>query len=625
MSQKKFKKNNLFLLIIIKLILITLISSAYFYIHSEFKNTIPLLAVNEQENGKITGGSIIDLSLKVKPGIGRIFVNLGTIEDVDTQISIINSQKIACDIFKLNCQDYDFYYTFDSNSLLLKGPSASTAIAILTAKTIKKESIDKNTVITGSLNSGGVIGNVGGVDEKIKVAKSKGFTKVLIPYFSKYNITNNDNNKINIIKVLDLVEAYNNFGNDKYTIKYYNINKSKYEILMEKLSSNLCKKTEELKQNINFTRINKNSSEYIYLKTANNSENQSIQADKNNNYYSKGSFCYSANINYFALNIIEKNLSINELDRRIKKLRNEINLKSNYISSDEFKKNILTINDFYTYLILNNRINEAKEFLDLSDKIIYEKNMNSTVLNKSFLNQTKQNNLSNSANSTLENITKIDRLNIINDYKYKQKVNLYSTAVQRFYTIDLWASFIEHSGTKIQFNSNKIRSVCENINREILIKSELLNKYSIHYLDEEIKKQSIYNNEFTNQYLCIYNGFELNGKINTVLNSAGIGQNNSKNYSLKLFNFTKSKLSLNSKGDFPLIPFIYTEYAGDLVNQNGFNSMLYSNYALSYLDLNLFLEDKSNSKSIFNTVLEESFNNKIFFIGLLFLVAFIGY
>ena len=93
-----------------------------------------------------------------------------------------------------------------------------------------------------------------------------------------------------------------------------------------------------------------------------------------------------------------------------------------------------------------------------------------------------------------------------------------------------------------------------------------------------------------------------------------------------LYNYTKSKLSLNSNGDFPLIPIIYTEYAGDLLkNNNTDSSMLYLNYALSYLNLNIYLKEHKNVQPFFNEYLNRVFHNELFLIALIFLIAFIDF
>jgi len=624
-SKTNIKKNNLKkfnLSLISKILLIVIFALGYLYVNSTFTNTISLLAVNEDSQGNINSGSIVDLSLKIKPGTGNTFISLNTIEEVDTEISIINSQKIACDLFELDCENYDFYYDFDGSALILKGPSASTAIAILTVKTINEEKIDSDVVITGSLNSGGVVGNVGGVDKKIEVAQNKGFKKVLVPAFSTYD--EKIERDIQIVKVIDLVEAYNEFNGNKYNLQIPTINKSDYQEKMIILEEMLCTRSEKLKEQINFENITNKSFENSYIIQAEKSFNNSLLAVENQNYYSAASFCYNANINYRIIIQNQKNLTLEEINQEFNERESEYNLKMVQVNTDEYKNNIKTINDFYSYLVVQDRISEARDFIENGKKIEFEEEVNLKEINLTNSNESVDNISNVSFNQSVQ-----DKINREEEVNKKQiilaKNNYLSYATERFYTIELWEKFIENKGDLIHFDKDKINQVCDNINRQINIQSELLKNYNINFLDEELSEQAKLSSIFSNQYLCIYQGLELNGKISTILNSAGIEDNNSKDYIQKIHNFTQSRISLNSNGNFPLIPYIYSEYSGELLDKEDISSsMLYSNYALAYLDLNLYLEDEKIKKSFFNEVITQSYDNIFFIFGMLFLIGFIG-
>lgn len=607
---KKNKKKIAKIMIVIKIIIIAIFAYGYYYTNSSYENSISLLAVNENQNGEVYGGSLIELSLTIKPGSGQTYVNLNTIEEVDTQISIINSQKIACELFEKNCQKYDFYYDFKGSALLLKGPSASSAIAILTAKTLNKEKIKNNIAITGSLNSGGIIGNVGGIDEKVAVAEEFGFKKILIPIFSDYNQTKTENNKINVIKVMDIIEAYNQFNGNKYSLKTYPINKEQFTLTMKELSNNLCNRADMMKKEIKIN--NKNESEYI-LKAL-NSINSSENALKNENYYSRGSFCYNANLNLRLEIEKNKNLSLKETEEQIKILEEKLNKKYFEIKSDNYKSNIKTMNDFYVYLILIDRIDEAKTYIE-------ETKTNPKEIIKNIEININENTL----NETNSSINESINTNEFEKNEQIRKKRLYSYALERYETVKEWEKLIEHTGTTIKFTDNTIKNACDKINREISIKSELLSSYSITFFNEEINEVKELQSVFSNHYLCIYKGLELEGKINTILNSVGISNNKSENYSQKLIEFTNSRISLNSNGDFPLIPYIYHEYSTELNEIKDYSSsMLYSNYALSYADLNLFLEKEKITKSYINLIINKLYENPIFIIAIMLFIGFLN-
>ncbi|MDA3855283.1 MAG: hypothetical protein PF569_03425 [Candidatus Woesearchaeota archaeon] len=607
MIKKKKSLKFSITIILIKILIVGFFVFGFYYTNNSFENDISLLAVTEDSNGNAVGGSIINLNLRIKPGNGQIYTNLNTIEEVDTQISIINSQKIACDLFALDCNEYDFFYNFEGSALVLKGPSASSAIAILTAKTVKKQPIIDEVVITGALNSGGIIGNVGGVDEKISIAQELGFRKVLIPVFSSYD--ENVTYFIEIVKVIDVIEAYNNFNNQThYDLKTQTINNSNYKRVMENLGQKMCDRSLNLINDIDFGIIKDNSSEDSSKEIADNSYNSSKTAKINENYYSQGSFCFNANLNYKALLETQKNLTLDDRNTELNALKSKVNLKYVEISSDGYLSKIKTINDFYVYLLLIDRIEESREFLKIAEDI-------------------EENNLiSTNSNINISDLAEIDILT--KEEINSQKTRLYSYASERFYTVELWEELIINNGDRVKFNDKTISDACVKINREISIKSQLLNNYGFGFLNEEIGEQIGLGEPFSNKYLCIYKGLELNGKINTLLNSMGINDEDQKNYTKELLEITNSRLNHNTNGDFPLIPYIYFEYSKDLFEQDDLSSsMLYSNYALSYTDLNIYLEKEVTRKSYFNTIIVELFsgnNESLVFLGaLLVLLAFL--
>jgi predicted S18 family serine protease len=588
----------------------------------EHSNEIRLLAVTEDDNGNVSGGSIIKLKLKVKEGSGNTYISLKSIKETDTQISIINSKKIACNLYKLDCDNYDFYYEFEGSSLILKGPSASSAIAILTVKTIKEENVSQEIGITGSLSSGGIIGTVGGIEKKAEIAEKLGFKKILVPL--SYEINESKNYSLEIVKVLDIIEAYNHFGEEKYELENVEINKSKYEPLMKNIGDKLCKRNQKIKSEINFTLIDENSSLNPFKKQAETSFNNSENARLKKDDYSRGSFCYNSNINYRIIIENQKNQTNEDINAKKEELKNKISAYYDKIHTKEFKENITTINDFYIYLLLNNRIEEAKNFIENYDNI--EKNRIQEI-NK-LDNLTNQS--TNKTNATI-NISSIAKGKIeLNKNFVVPKIMQYSYALERFETVKLWQEIITHEGSEIEFNEMEILEACLNINKEIYIKEELMKKYNINVFDSEISKQKKLQENPKNKYLCIYNGLELNAKINTVINSVTVSTNESKRFSKILANLTKTRIPLNSGGEFPLIPYIYYEYAKELSESDPASSILYSNYALSYADLNLYIDKKDEVRLVFEKeeiegkdMLKEMFENPLFLLGLLLLVAFV--
>src|SRR3989344_5768357 len=140
---------------------------------------LKLLAVQENNNGYL--GSDADLYLEIKEGSGRVFLETFPLTKLDTQISTRFAKEIACSHFKLPCEKYDFIFTIKAKSTIIGGPSAGAAIAALTTIALLDLPYDQQTAITGTINSGGVVGPVGGIKEKLEAASRAGLNKVLIP------------------------------------------------------------------------------------------------------------------------------------------------------------------------------------------------------------------------------------------------------------------------------------------------------------------------------------------------------------------------------------------------------------------------------------------------------------
>ncbi|MFW5704633.1 MAG: S16 family serine protease [Nanoarchaeota archaeon] len=618
-SEKKTIKNqnNKTRSYIIKSILIVFLLWGLFYANQvstnqnpiELENTISLLAVSTGSEGEVKDGSIIDLTLQVKNGTGEVYVNQNSLQEIDTQVSIVNSQKIACNLFQLPCEKYDFYYEFSGTSLVLKGPSASSAIAVLVAKTLNGEEIGDDTVITGSLSSGGIIGNVGGVREKAQTAQRYGFETIIVPVFTQENL---DNLSINVVKTLDIVEVYNYFAKEDYKLPEVDFEKGSFEDVMKQLSENLCSRAESLMSEISgFKNITNESKNYNYKVQAEDSLNNSKLAAKSGNYYSSGSFCYNANINLRILKVLNENLSVSEIEEKISKVEEDAkSKKSEIVSKDYLMKNVLTINDFYVYLVLNNRVEESLEFIDNYGEATLPDLENVTS------NFTKGN--------ISENVSSQEISNIL-------AAQTYAYSLERLNTVSEWEELIIHDGEKVNVNPLEAYEACTKINHEILIKSELLKSYSFFAFNEEINKQIALGENSGDKYLCIYDGLELNARINSVLNSIDITQNDSEQFAELLVNFTETRIPMNSNGDFPLIPYIYYEYSKQLLETGDIGaSILYSNYALSYADLNLYLEKEQNFDEKVDTFkddsrdyFEELFDRPLFVLGIVLLIGFV--
>ena len=223
-----------------------------------------LLAVSESSDGDV--GGIADLFLEIKDGSGRVFLETFPLTKVDTQISTRFAKEIACDFSTVDCNKFDFFYTITSGSSIIGGPSAGTAISVLTFSLIEDIKFDENVAITGTINSGGVVGPVGGLKAKVEAANRAGISKVLIPIGESIGNGNESNESVNgtfdlnrtrkelgleIKEVATLDEAIFEFTGKRFREKKENLTiSSEYADTMKELAIQLCSRSTKLRNGI---------------------------------------------------------------------------------------------------------------------------------------------------------------------------------------------------------------------------------------------------------------------------------------------------------------------------------------------------------------------------------------
>jgi len=152
-------------------------SSSYFVKPVYGRATILMPAVDNDGNGVVT-------SLKVESaeGEGRTLVNINQlIFWTDTQQSIQTAKDVAQNYTGYDLSNADIIYTINTSATVLEGPSAGAALTVATVAALRNVTINPHVMITGTINSDGTIGEVGGVLEKAQAAKAAGATLFLVP------------------------------------------------------------------------------------------------------------------------------------------------------------------------------------------------------------------------------------------------------------------------------------------------------------------------------------------------------------------------------------------------------------------------------------------------------------
>lgn len=538
-----------------------------------FENSIPLLAVNEV-NERITSASTIPLNLRITQGSGNVYVNLNSYSEIDTQISIINSQQTICTLLELPCHSFDFYFTFNDASLVLRGPSASTSVAVLTYATINGITLDDSFALTGTLNSNGIVGLVGGVEQKIREANRNRVDRVYIPYAS-INSTLlqelNDELRISVKTNLDILTILEHeFPNQDFSLNLQPFDISLYTQTMRNIGEELCVLTQQYVEIVNTI---EGSNESSQVQGSLNQFNFSNIARENGEYYSQGSFCYSANLGlktFINLNTISE---IEEILEEIEQMDNKIAQKESRFNPQTFPRTLNNQHDIFVYLLISNRIFEAREFLTVANEQI------ENLQNESFTQNLSQRELDSSFDLAIQQL---------------------SFAQERFTTIEQWESVFGagNSANTAQLPFTRAQEICRLYISQTQVLNQLLLRFQITAFSPQIEEiEELY---ATHPYLCVFNGMQLKGRMNTILTGSNAQGDELESLISQLQNIAMNRMQFNSRGELPLIPYISYEYSRTLQEVGNLQSALqYVQLALSYSELNIILDSQEQTNSNF--------------------------
>ncbi len=521
------------------------------------KDSIKLLALTES-GGK--HGVIVDLHLELKPGKERVFLETFPLTKIATQVSMRFAQQIACSEFDMDCSDKDFFFTISAMPGIVGGPSAGAASAVLAAALIKGFSIRRDIAITGTINSGGIIGLVGGLDYKIKGAAEKNLSLVLIPKGSRQFKTDGKvidlvelGNSLNItvVEVATLDDAFEYFTNTTVIRSNESITLDpKYVYTMKAVGLELCSRNDEIKELLVTLRKDKIPSNNE--KSALEYTKKGRDAFENDGFYSSASFCFRSNVmlkrEYFKL----RDYSKEEVNEAVKVINEKINKLDSAVSN----YSIDTISDLQAFMAVKERLSESKHILE----------------------QAK------------------------NEADPKKAANILAYAEERYYSGVAWAKFFGLEGKKFNIDPKKLKDSCtskisEAEERYNYVKSFLKADLSQtrNELDDAYKEM---NNE--DYIMCLFKAAKAKAEIDVILSAVGVSQQRVQEYidlKLEIVRFTLFKSY--KKDVFPMIGYSYYEYAKSLKNIDHYAALLFSEYALEFSNLDIyFTKTKTPSWSI---------------------------
>ncbi len=555
-------RNKFFLILIILLIVPS--------IHAKEAH-LTLLAVKEVGDGY--EGTTADLYLEIKDGSGRVFLDTFPLTKVDTQISTRFAKDIACSFLEQDCSKYDFIYTIRANSPIIAGPSAGGAITLLTISLLGDFELDEKISITGTINSGSIIGPVGGIKEKIDAAKKIGLKKVLIPAgegvivedrkiietieiikenksFVNASIKNKTidlieygkEKGIEVVEVSDINDALYEFTGIEFEDGDYTLEIDKdYERTMSNLAEQLCNRSDKL---IGMVDKKYNGGDNITMDSTLNLTSKGKIAVGNGKYYSAASYCFGANVKLTYLLLFLDNASDEDINENIDIIEKNADRLEKSIDKKEKK----TITDLEAYVVVKERLIEAKDYK-----------------------------------------TKIAEGNITGDVLY----NL-AYSFERVYSAFSWANFFDHRGNEFDFNKKALESSCKD---KIAEAEERYNYVLLFYpvLDLGSTRKEIdyaYDDLENKDYeLCLFKATKAKAESDVILSVSGIGEDKIDGLLAKKIKAAEKNIFKQvEKGNFPILAYSYYEYANELKDSDKFSALLYSEYALELSNLDMYFE-----------------------------------
>ncbi|MBU0757582.1 MAG: hypothetical protein KKF44_05935 [Nanoarchaeota archaeon] len=503
-----------------------------------------LLAVSEIEDKE--SGSSADLFLEIKPGNGRIFIDSFPLTKLDTVMSTRFANEIACDYSDTDCEKYDFFYTIRANAAIVGGPSAGAAIALLTISVLEEWTIDETISITGTINSGGLVGPVSGISEKITYADKMGLKKIMIPKWSSINESTiaelQENTEIEIVKVGNLREAIYEFNGRTYDKNYSIIIDTDYIERMKNISEGICQRSADIsvssKENISI------------LNDANELLAFGLGAIEKENYYSAASYCFGANVKFKYFRYLDSDLDEQEINEEIIHYENKTKEYKEIIS----KKTIETITDLQTYMVVNERLMNSQEYFSAAKENLIgnDTDVNSSLYNLAF-------------------------------------------GIERFNSAVFWSTFFGKPGQKFIIDEKSVAESCLKKISEVEERIEYLKLY-IPLAFEQTKKELSYAYDDYNskEYsLCLFKASNAKAEIDIVLNSMGL--DDEKTMLLIEDRILEAEQIIGKqieKNVFPIIGYSYYEYAKSLKDNDKFSALLYLEYAIELSKLDIYFREK---------------------------------
>ncbi len=519
---------------------------------------LTLLTVAESEDPAVPiRGGTADLYLEVKPGTGQIFIDSFPLTRLDTQASTRYANRVACDYTGEDCAAYDFFYTIKADSVVVGGPSAGGAIAVLTALLLRGEEPDERVALTGTINSGGIIGPVAGLKEKVLAARERGLEKVLISAFSTPTTLNKsylaELNKIReangsglnlsrlyvpvnlstlgveVVRVATLDEAISVFtGKEPGPTPPLSVDPA-YSALMLEVATSLCDRREGLARSLAAINASVNA-------TANFSRHAAAAISRGD-WYSLASYC-------FADLVTLRGEAFSLLTPRERKAKRAELLRAvNSFEQGLSRRNLTTLAELEASMIVAERLREARQALLRENR----SNVSPSVL---------------------------------------------GFALERYNSARAWSAFFTMKSRPVTLDREHLRTACN----EKLVEAEERIEYVLLSLPPELLAgaretlNAASEDGAAGRYpLCLFRASKAQALADLFAGSLSVSREKVEPLVRKKLDAAAVVISRQEeRGFFPIIGYSYYQYASNLAAHDPYSALTFAEYALELSNLALY-------------------------------------
>ena len=342
---------------------------------NESKVTIKAVAVR---SGAEPQGAVINITVIVTPGNGKVFVSTIPYTEIDMQGSAQLAALTACDLLGVDFMCHDFFYIIEADAPIVGGPSAGGVMCVATIAALKNHSIKNDVFMTGMIYPDGFIGPVGGIPYKLEAAANNGAKYFLIPKGQRVVYVQEKKEerigpfiRISIVtKPVDVVEYGKQLGVDvvevetvEQALAYY----TGYTIEKPKLTFNLTKYSNIMLRLADKMKGDATSLFEQVKKIAKDDEIERIQKiiDEAEENYKEGNY-YTSTSKYFVAKIEMRYLLYKHTITNDEELSDEFDrIEKDIENLEEYLKNSnsIGVESFQLYGAAEERVSLAEEYL----------------------------------------------------------------------------------------------------------------------------------------------------------------------------------------------------------------------------------------------------------------------